>query len=270
MLTRLKASFRPVTRSVCSFFALSLSFSMLVGCGGGGYNGNTPAAPGTSSPLPADNWNFTGTPATREIGAALHLSASAISGTAHVFDNGNAPCYDLHQSIPLSGTIDSQGNVSVTSPSVVGQVLSFTGVLSADRSSISSGNHAFTGGCAGGDSGSWTGVKFKPVTGAYGGTLASGSPVSASAKLTQSPTLGSDGFLHVNGTVTYTNPDCNEEFTITDSQLAGRFIQLTLTARDGSTTVVYGNVDSEASQIQLADYDGGCHGVGGVGFLTQE
>src|ERR1035441_8954818 len=44
-------------------------------------------------------------------------------------------------------------------------VLTFTGVLDFARSSISLGNYTFKGGCADGDSGALTGVRFKPVTG---------------------------------------------------------------------------------------------------------
>jgi hypothetical protein len=162
----------------------------------------------------------------------------------------------------LSGTIDSQGNVSVTSSSWNSQVLTFTGVLDSARSSLSRGNYAFKGGCADGESGTITGVKFKPVTGSYSGNLSS---IAVAANLKQSPAI-TGGFLQVTGTVTYSTPTCSEVFTITDSELSGQFIQLSLTAKDGTSTLVYGNMDSQASQLDLADYDGNCGG-GGVGIL---
>ena len=78
------------------------------------------------------------------------------------------------------------------------------------------------------------------------------------------------GYLHVSGTVTYTGPACSEVFTIKESWLAGSYIQLSLTAKDGTSTDVHGRVaDSTASQLDLADVEGGC-GSGGYGTLIQQ
>src|ERR1017187_4435430 len=219
-------------------------------------------------------------------------------------------------------------------------VLTFTGVLDFARSSISLGNYTFKGGCADGDSGALTGVRFKPVTGIYSGTLGD---TAVSADLTQSnlgqednwqlggagsafPQLGGElaltnstisgsmrlidysydggscftpsqlyslsgtidpqgnisgtaspgsvqetepGYLHVSGTVTYTGPACSEVFTIKESWLAGSYIQLSLTAKDGTSTDVHGRVvDSTASQLDLVDLEGGC-GSGGYTLIQQ-
>jgi hypothetical protein len=83
-----------------------------------------------------------------------------------------------------------------------------------------------------------------------------------SADLTQSP--GATGFFGVDGTVTYTSLTCSKEFTTIVSQLAGRFIQLFLTAKDGMRITVSGSVDSQATQIGLADYDEICGGGGEI------
>ena len=181
-------------------------------------------------------------------------------------DQVEVSCYMLTgDPIPLTGTIDAQGNISVTSAAVRGQVLSFTGVLAADRLSISQGAYTFKGGCADGHSGTLTGVKFKPIDGIYNGALAeTGDSEVLSADLKQSAASDGNGFLDVTGTVTYSGA-CNEKFTVTSSDLAGRFIQLQLGAADGSNTTVYGNVDPDASKLWLADYEGGCNDFGGVG-----
>jgi hypothetical protein len=168
----------------------------------------------------------------------------------------------------LSGTIDPQGNISGTASPGNGVELTFTGVLDSARSSISLGNYTLKGGCAELESGPLTGVRFKPVTGIYSGTLGD---TAVSANLTQS-NLGQkpNGYLHVSGTVTYTSPTCSEVFAIKESWLAGSYIQLSLTAKDGTSTGVYGRVvDSTASQLDLADLEGGC-GSGGYGTLTQQ
>ena len=222
---------------------------------------------------PADSWQFLLAPASgvvwaNDIEAVVSLTPDKFAGTAYIIGAAypNAgPCYNIDDPIPLSGKIDAQGNLSVTSAAVRGQVLSFTGVLAPDRSSVSLGNYAFKGGCADGFSGLLTGVKFTPIAGVYAGTLTEpGSSIAASANLTQLPGNPA-GFIAVKGTVSYTGLGCTEEFTITRSELAGRFIQLDLSAKDGTTTTVYGNVNSKGSQVGLADYDGGCNGFNGVG-----
>ena len=178
------------------FPALGLFLVMLVGCGGN--VGDLvpipiPTTPATTLPV-ADNWQFSLAPAssadtlTRQIVAVLHITASKIVGIAHMDDSGNPnPCYLLAEDIPFSGSVDAGGNI-VASASAAGQVLTFTGILASDGSFISSGNYAFEGGCAAGHSGLLTGIKFKPVVGAYTGTLdPGGHNVVVSASLTQSP-----------------------------------------------------------------------------------
>jgi hypothetical protein len=200
-----------------------------------------------------------------DIEAVLSLTPDKFVGTARII---GAACYNITDPIPLSGTIDPEGNIAVTSAAVRGQVLSFTGLLAPDRSSISLGNYAFKGGCGDGQSGLLTGVKFKPIGGVYSGSLTgSSASIAVSADLTQSSTDDA-GFLGVKGTVTYTSSACTDEFGIASSELAGRSIQLRLSAKDGKATTVYGNVDPKATQLQLADYDGGCNNLYGVGILS--
>ena len=253
---------------------------IITGCG----STSTPT-PVPESPLPpssptvvADNWQFLLAPASsdvplaNDIEAVLSLTPDKFVGTARIIGAAypnSGPCYNITDPIPLSGTIDPEGNIAVTSAAVRGQVLSFTGLLAPDRSSISQGNYAFKGGCGDGQSGLLTGVKFKPIGGVYSGSLAEpGASIAVSADLTQSSTVDAPGFLGVRGTVTYTSSACTEEFRITSSELAGRFIQLLLSAQDGNATTVYGNVDPKATQLQLADYEGGCNGLNGVGILS--
>ena len=275
MTETLRIRSRFVTNPAWVLCLSALLAASLIGCGGGNQIAPRSTKPDTSTP--ADNWQFLLTPAssgvalTNEIEAVVSLTPGKFVGTAYIdaaaYPNAD-PCYTLGDPIPLSGIIDAQGNLSVTSAAIRGQVLSFTGVVAPDRKSVSLGNYAFTGGCADGHNGILTGLKFKPIDGVYVGTLAEpDSSIAVSSSLTQlsgKPT----GFLGVKGTVSYTSSGCTEEFEITSSQLAGRFIQLFLSAKDGTTTSVYGNVNSQGSQIDLADYDGGCNGVGGVGVLS--
>jgi hypothetical protein len=278
MLEALRVRSRFITNSVWVLPLSVLLAASLVGCG------NRMANQARIQPVPiplskADNWQFLLAPASSDvplasdIEAVLSLTPDKFVGTARIIGAGypnSDPCYNIVDPIPLSGTIDAQGNISVKSAAVRGQVLSFTGVLAADRSSLSLGTYEFKGGCADGHSGLLTGVKFKPIGGIYNGTLTEpGASVAVSADLTQSINSDGGGFLEVKGTVNYTGA-CTEKFTVSSSELAGRFIQLQLGAEDGSKTTVYGNVDANGSKLQLADYEGGCNGFNGVGVLSLE
>ena len=259
-----------------------LLVASLIGCGSGNPIANPNSTTGSSSTAtstPADNWQYLLTPASSEapwansIEVVVNSASDKFVGTAHMIvgaDHNDVSCYIITEPIPLSGTIDAEGNISVRSSAVSGQVLSFTGVLAADRSSVSLGTYVFKGGCADGHSGLLTGVKFKPIGGIYNGTLTEPSAsVAVSADLTQSTNSDGGGFLEVKGTVNYTGA-CTEKFTVSSSELAGRFIQLQLGAEDGSNTTVYGNVDANGSKLELADYEGGCNGFNGVGVLSLE
>jgi hypothetical protein len=259
---------------------LILLAASLIGCGSGNRiapNSTTGSSP-TANFTPADNWQFLLAPASsdvplaNDIEAVLSLTPDKFVGTAWIigaaYPNSD-PCYNLTDPIPLSGTIDPQGNVAVTSAAVRGQVLSFTGLLAPDRSSISLGNYAFKGGCGDGQSGLLTGVKFKPIGGVYSGSLTGpGASIAVSADLTQISIYDAPNFLGVEGTVTYTGSACTEEFKVANSELAGRFIQLLLIAKDGTNTTVFGSVDPKATQLGLADYEGGCNGFNGTGILS--
>jgi hypothetical protein len=277
MVETLRVRYRFIKNPVWVLSWSALMAASLIGCGSGNQIAQKSTTAATS--IPADNWQFLLAPAssgvalTNEIEAGVILTRDKFVGTAYIvaaaYPNAD-PCYTLDDPIPLSGAIDAQGNLSVTSGAVRGQVLSFTGVLAPDRSSLSLGNYAFTGGCANGHSGMLTGLRFKPIAGVYVGTLADqNSSIAVSSSLTQF-SGNPRGFLGVKGTVNYTSSGCTEEFKITSSQLAGRDILLNLSAKDGTTTTVYGNVNQQASQIDLADYDGGCNGVNGVGVLSLE
>jgi hypothetical protein len=250
----------------------SLSLTMLVGCGGGsqmgggnngGSSGQNPP-PGTSF---AESWHFAPASSSPSIEAALILSSTSVAGVAHFQSfSTSSPCPAFFDKFPLSGTIDGQGNLSVKSSPVSGLVLFLTGVLAADRASVSSGSYHFTGGCLAGEIGTLSGVKVKPVTGSYTGTMqGAGHTVDISTQLTQAFTSDKDGFFPLAGTFTVANM-CDETFTLNGASVVGNVVHLysnTGTGLEGLTGVM----DSEAQQIELDDYlflgdcIAGAHGV---------
>ncbi len=253
-------------------FVVSLSLPLLVGCGGrsqmgGGNNvegiGQTPP-PATSF---AESWRFAPASNSPGIEAALTLSSTSVAGMAHFQSFSTAsPCPAFFDNFPLSGTIDGQGNLSVKSFPVSGLVLFLTGVLAPDRASVSSGSYHFTGGCGAEETGTLTGVKVKPLTGHYAGTMqGSGKTVNISTQLTQALTSDKDGFFPLTGTFTVANM-CDETFTLNGASVVGDVVHLysnTGTGLEGLTGVM----DSEAQQIELDDYlflgdcIAGAHGI---------
>lgn len=110
------------------------------------------------------NWQFSTTstvlgmpPAT--IAGSVTQSGSSVNGAVHV-DGSN--CFDQLTPIGLTG-IQTGSNVSLTSTSVDGQVITLTGGIT---------NNALTGtyainGCANGDQGNVTGFKVPDINGTW-------------------------------------------------------------------------------------------------------
>jgi hypothetical protein len=237
--------------------ALSLSFTILVGCGssskiGGGNGGQIPPPPPTTSF--AESWHFDVSSSLLTIDAALTLSSNSIAGVAHFQSyTASSPCPAFFDDLPLSGTIDGQGNVSIKSSAVMGVVLSLNGVLASDRASLSNGSYQFTGGCVNGTTGPLTGVKVKPLTGLYAGTMQwSGNTVNVSAQLTQASQSDRDGFFGLSGTVTLEN-SCAETFTLNGASGVGSVVHLYSNTGTG-LEMLTGVMDPEAQQIELDDY----------------
>ncbi len=249
---------------------VSLSLPLLVGCGGGGQmGGNGGGISQTPPPVTsfAESWHFASASGSSSIEAALTLSSSSVVGVGHFQSfTTSSPCPSFFDSFPLSGTIDGQGNLSVKSFPVSGLVLFLTGVLAPDRASVSSGSYHFTGGCAAGETGTLTGVKVKPLTGLFTGTMqGAGNSVSISTQLTQALTSDKDGLFPLAGTFTVANM-CDETFTLNGASVVGDTVHLysnTGTGLEGLTGVM----DSEAQQIELDDYlflgdcIAGAHGI---------
>src|ERR1035438_10582211 len=156
---------------------MSLSLTILVGCGGGNnfWGGSSGGNGGQNSPPPssfAENWHFDVSTSALTIDAALTLSSNSIVGVAH-FQSYTAAtdCPAFFDDLPLTGTINTQGQVSAKSSPVKGAVLSLTGTLAPDHASLSNGTYRFSGGCMSGVAGPLTGVKVKPLTGLYTGTM---------------------------------------------------------------------------------------------------
>ena len=143
-------------------FALAL----LCGCGGGGERGGSlPSGPSSSSLDITGNWQVSltstlqGTSPTT-ISGGITQSGNSVNGTVHV---GGSNCFDQLMTIGITGTLTGN-NVSLTSTTVAGQVVSLTASISNNELS---GTYAIHGGCADGDQGSASGFKIPSFSGRW-------------------------------------------------------------------------------------------------------
>jgi hypothetical protein len=135
---------------------------LLCGCGGGPGTSQLPSSPpsGPPSGTPAQgqsisgNWQFSTTSTTGmsplTIAGGIDQSGSSVSGAVHV---AAGSCFDRLTTIALTGTL-TDSNISLTSTSVRGQVMTLTGTIT---NNTFTGTYSINGGCASGDQGSVTG-----------------------------------------------------------------------------------------------------------------
>ncbi|MGA9988245.1 MAG: hypothetical protein WBP69_10720 [Terriglobales bacterium] len=103
------------------------------------------------------------------IAGSINQSGSSVSGAVHV---AGGSCFDQQNVIGLTGTL-TDGNVSLTSASVDGQVITFAGNITnkANFADTLTGTYAINGGCANGDQGNVTGYSMGAFNGSWYGEL---------------------------------------------------------------------------------------------------
>jgi hypothetical protein len=153
---------------------------LLCGCGGGPGTSLFPSNPPSGGPPPSPpaqgisgGWQLSTTstvgmpPLT--IAGSLNESGSSVTGAVHV---AGASCFDQRNVIGLTGTL-TDGNVSLTSASVDGQVTTFAGGITtkANFPDTLTGTYAINGGCANGAQGDVTGYSVGAFNGSWYGNL---------------------------------------------------------------------------------------------------
>ena len=257
-------------------FVVLLAAAFLQGCGGAGSVSGV-SAPISVSPNVTGNWQMSASSATYpgqtfQLGASLVLSGSNVSGTAHI----SSPCYSFATAVPVSGTLDSKGNLVINSGLISNQALAFTGVVSGTL--LSNASYAVLGGCAGGDKGSINGQLMAPLTGSYAGSIQSftGTVIQVNTQLVQGTTADSGGFFHESGTAAFTGSPCFTQASIANSAtdsllLANAFsVNLTTSGATGGIISLNGTFDplAKALKLQYQVYGGKCAGDAGSGTLV--
>jgi hypothetical protein len=187
--------------SFVAFLAITL-LAVMPGCGGGGM---TSIVQGNALMM---NGNF-GLTATSQAGPNIFQlggpfqtsSGGSVTGTMNI-DSSTSTCFDFFTGLTFTGTLGSSGQLSLTSSAQAGQVVNLTGHVSSDGMTISSGTYSITGGCAGGDHGTFSGFQVPLINGTYTGTFTSGGvTVNISVALSQ----GTGNPFLLGGTATFTN-----------------------------------------------------------------
>ncbi|MEY2412342.1 MAG: hypothetical protein QOD84_948 [Acidobacteriaceae bacterium] len=254
---------------------------LLCGCGGTSVppTGSGSGQPPQGAASIAGNWQFSTTSAISAtpslmIAGSINQSGRSVSGSVHV--NGSN-CFPQLITMALTGAMTG-GTVSLTSASVAGQVLSFTGsisnILNGTASSFA-GTYTINGGCANSDHGNVTGIKIPVLANVLNGTLSAsgGQTFDLAASDAQNSVPSSDGSFGISGNVTFTT-SCFSSGTITPGTLAsGSSIlgtSVVLVVDTGNATLTFaGTLDRGKGEItgNYAIAGGACDQTG-TGILT--
>ncbi len=147
------------------------------------------------------------------IAGSISQSGSSLSGAVHV---DGSSCFDQRTAIALTGTL-TNGNVSLTSTAVDGQVITLAGGITEKSGFPDSltGTYTINGGCADGDQGNSAGYNVNSLTGYWAGNLttAGGQTIHWDTQLNQNgPTV--DGSSGLSGPFTFEDA-CVRSGTIT-------------------------------------------------------
>ena len=245
---------------------------LLCGCGGGERTSVPLSSPPSGPPAQglniAGNWEFNMTSMTGmppgTIAGSIAQSGVSVSGAVHV---DGLTCFDRLTTRGLTGTLTGR-EISLTSSSVNGQVIAFTGSISDDAlngaNSAFNGTYTINGGCANGDHGSVTGIRIPLIGNTLKGTFTTsgGATFDVAGDEAQSSTPSTEGSFGISGTVTFL-ASCFGSGTITPgtfpsgSFIIGTSVALEIETDNGTVTFV-GTLNRDRSEIR-----GGYKVVGG-------
>jgi hypothetical protein len=249
---------RSAQRMVC--LGSLVAAGLLTGCGvvRTPYDGGTPV----TTPSVSNNWQFqaTNTSGGNSLGTLTALSGSVAVGTSSSGSidsvlQATSPCYlPTANVVPLSGTVNGS-TVSVRSFAVQSQFLSLNGTLDASQANLT-GTYEIDGGCSNGEKGTFTGARYRALTGTYTGSVKDSSSVIHTVTLTSTqgaPT--GQGNFPITGSATITGFSCFSSANVATNggYISGNTLLLTLNdgGNTGTTIQLNGTVDSGATSITI-------------------
>jgi hypothetical protein len=221
------------------------------------------------------NWQLSATSSV-QVGLPVTLAGSIVqsghvlSGALHV---SGWNCFDQRIAIQLNGTL-TDGNLTLISDSVDGQVLTFSGRITEKTGfpDAYAGTYSVSGGCADGDRGSATGYAVLPLTGNWAGSLTTdgGKSFRWSTDFTQSGP-SPEGSFGLGGMVSF--EDCFATGTFTPgtfpdgSLIMGTFVDLEINTDIANITFL-GTADPDGLiRGKYTASIGSCE-LAGTGYLS--
>jgi hypothetical protein len=231
-----------------ALFLLPL-LALAAGCGNSGTSSMTAAPnPYTFSGDWGAQLTPTISPATVPIieflGTLLESNGVVTGGLTPIPSSVSTSCLTLSLTpIPVSGTVDSTGNLTITLP-VAGGTATLTAALSTNPETEAVGSYKIVGGTCAMPSTPMQIAQYAPLNGTYTGSFSAlslpsgqstGITTTITAVLAQSTTANSSGQFPVSGTVTVTGA-CSATFTLSNSIVWGGVLE----ASDSSGSYVLG------------------------------
>lgn len=235
---------------------------LFFGCGSGGVKPSPPSStppPGPPSGPPVQNqntstnWQLSATstnptgPSPAKISGTIIPAGSAVTAALHV---DGWTCFDQQTTIALTGTLTA-GNISMTSASVNGQVVTLAGAITKKSNfpDVLNGTYTVSGGCADGDQGNVTGFSVYSMTGNWAGNLTSdgGGNIHWNAELAQG-NADAEGSFGLSGAIGFDS--CFGAGTITSgtfpsaSFILGQSVNLEIKTSNGTITFL-GTADED-------------------------
>lgn len=256
-------------RSFASLLAVTSGFALalLTGCGQVG----APLGVGTAL---AGNWSFA--PATGGVTLNIGVTQGAYETVSAVGRLSGTSCVSAQTNILLTGSVDSNNDLTLVSSPFGGTTLTIKGQLAANGLGMAGANWAFAGGsCAALGTANVTATNYAQIGGTYQGTFldASGNQLPVSALLQQTSQPDGNGQFSLSGTAEFPSNTCFvQQPSVTSSLVTGSSLSMTYTD-PGSAAVLtaVGSFNSTATQLTITHWTiagGGCDGNSGSGSLA--
>ena len=208
------------------------------------------------------------------IAGSINQSGSSVTGAVHV---AGGRCFDQRNVIDLTGTL-TDGNISLTSAPVDGQVITFAGSITtkANFPDTLAGTYAINGGCANGDQGNVTGYSVGAFNGSWYGNLTTAEGVNIHWGTNQLDQVGasSEGSFGLTGTFNFDGACFNSgKLTSgtypTPSFILGTSVALTVPT-DNGTIAFLGTAGPDQGGLIEGTYTvtGGSCDSTGTGYLS--
>ena len=219
-----------------------------------------------------------------QVSGTIHPLATTIGGTITtplIRHQTSTTCTPGTASFPVTGSIDSDNKMTLTSASFTGGTLTVTGTLPNSQNALNNATFTITNGTCATPSAQAVMGKYDTISGSYNGTIysVSGTSLYVSTIFTQTTQPDGNGTYHLQGNSTFGSlqPCLPIPPTVSDSAVTGSTLNATYTETPAGgspiTVVVNATFAPDASSLTLNSYHitgGYCDGDSGHGTLTRQ